>query len=388
MANPMNPGERDERLTIAPRATDVASIERGLAELWRTAPDDSTVAGPVTRACMSNLIIWSEKPANAAGIARDVATILERHPARVLLLLPNAGDLTTDVEAYVSAQCHLGDSGRQVCSESITVSARPGATRRLPSVARPLLIGDLPTVLWWTGVDPPPYADAAFEDLAAMATRVIYDSREWNQPASSLAATAAWAAKQGTMRTADLAWRRLEPWRRLVAEVLDPRRLPQALPAIRSVVITHGPHGLSQALLLMAWLADRLGWQPGQAKITPNVETQWTFEAANAPVRAIIRRLDEGDTDIQTVSVTWGVRREEHHAVLTHATADWLVASLDTSAEPKHVAHLAPASPARLVAQQLLELRHDPVFEGALRVTARLSPRSAPAGDTTLHDGR
>ena len=46
-----------------------------------------------------------------------------------------------------------------------------------------VLIGDLPTNLWWTAATPPPLAGHLLYDLAENAQQIIFDSIGWTEPA-------------------------------------------------------------------------------------------------------------------------------------------------------------------------------------------------------------
>ena len=70
------------------RQTTPDSIEDDLAQLWREAGHD----GPVARALMANLVVYSDRPATARvdlnqpieGVPLD--DVAERHPSRLIVL--------------------------------------------------------------------------------------------------------------------------------------------------------------------------------------------------------------------------------------------------------------------------------------------------------------
>jgi hypothetical protein len=62
----------------------------------------------------------------------------------------------------------------------------------------------------------------------------------------------------------DLAWLRSTPWRERVAATFDPVHLRPDLRHISSVTVRHNPESAAAALLLIGWLASRLGWQPSK----------------------------------------------------------------------------------------------------------------------------
>ena len=51
---------------------------------------------------------------------------------------------------------HSLDNRQVVCTEQVTLEAGGAAVEHLPFAVRALLIGDLPTNLWWAAPIPPP----------------------------------------------------------------------------------------------------------------------------------------------------------------------------------------------------------------------------------------
>ena len=377
-----------EPVAVAPKPVDLDDIERALADLWRR----PTVASPearahetVTRACMSNLLIFCTTPAAASRISQDVARIVREHPARILLFVEDAQRPPAEIGAYVSAQCYLADGGRQICSEHVTVNAGPGAARRLPSVARPLLVGDLPTALWWVTADAPPLHGELFDEFAAMANQVIYDSGAWHDAARGgdardvvardvvargvvargVVATADWVRREAVDRViADLAWRRIKPWRRLLSASLDPARAAGALEAIREVVVEHGPHALPEAWLLIGWLACCLGWRPAGGAIVPGIDLTWAFQAPHGPVGVTIQRRADGDTELHSVSIDWSAGRLHANVVQPRR----LAVRMNGDSTPVSVVANPPRSRAALLARQLPALTRDPLFLDTLDI--------------------
>lgn len=68
-------------------------------------------------------------------------------------------------------------------------------------------------------------------------------------------------------RISDLSWSRLTPWRELVAQFFDAPAQVAQLAEISSVTVSYealagAADNGRQALLLVGWLAARLGWAP------------------------------------------------------------------------------------------------------------------------------
>jgi hypothetical protein len=123
----------------------------------------------------------------------------------------------------------------------------------LPTIADPLLVTDMPTLLW----SPHGHADIV-ETLLALAQSVLLDSVDepvWREAIGRASALAARAY------VVDLAWLRSTPWRERVASTFDPPRMRPDLQQITSVSVRHHPASTVTAMLLLGWLASRLGWE-------------------------------------------------------------------------------------------------------------------------------
>lgn len=331
-------------------------------------------SGP-TRACMANLIVFCSDAEELRRAEADAPAIVRRHPSRLLLLESGSDAGEAELEATVSAYCHLGGSGAKLCSEAVTLRANEAATPRLPAATRSLLIGDLPTALWWTASKrPPPHFGDLLHRLASMANQVIYDSRGWLDPVEGVIATANWAAQPGEEAAiSDLAWRRLKPWRRLVAQTLDPALLPGALESIREVEIEHGPHALPKAWLLIGWLACRLGWTPQKGQVEPGVEVTWGFDAPSSPLRVTVRRRSQGEAEVERVAIRWGGAQAKHQETFARLGPDRIAVLHDDSQEPVRTLAAPMVERAALVARQLPNFGRDELFHRTLAISRTMA---------------
>jgi glucose-6-phosphate dehydrogenase assembly protein OpcA len=366
VADPVTSAEADEgRALFPPRRVEVAAIERELEGLL--GPAEAGDEAPITRAAMSNVVVYCEDDAQAGRVRDELSGILERHPSRVLVLVAAAEAVRAGIEASVWAQCSLAGGGRQICEEHVSVRAAPGAARRLPSAVRPLLIGDLPTGLWWAAPDPPSAGGAVFEELADLADQVIYDSVGWQEP--QLLSALDWLAREREQRVADLAWPRVLPWRRALAETFDPALRPGALAGIERVEIEHGPHALPQAWLLLAWLAHALDWRPQQGAVEEGVALTWRLASAAGTVEVAVRRAGEGPSALRGVSVASRRAAPTRLRALPGGRLEVEQASEDA----RRWFALRERSRVSLLADQLSERASDPGFRAALETSRALA---------------
>ncbi|MEW6270398.1 MAG: glucose-6-phosphate dehydrogenase assembly protein OpcA [Thermodesulfobacteriota bacterium] len=353
------------------KPVDVERIERELTALWSEPPAGADAA-PVTRACMSNLIVFAPDRDAATRLGEEVVPIVEHHPSRVLMLVADGMSGGEPLEAYVSALCHLGDDGRQVCSEHVVISAAERMLRRLPSVVRPLILGDLPTALWWSGPSPPSQGGEVFRELAEDASQVIFDSLEWTDQERAFVETAAWAA--GVPRNegvSDLAWTRLGPWRSLVSQALDPAVAPGALECLLEVEVEHGARTAPQAWLLVAWLADRLRWKLAGARQPGARQLEWSFTTPGVvEVRAVVRPGDPSRPEAFATRLRWGAQQKPSEVRVVCAGGERI--AILAGGAPTHGVVVPSRSRAALVAQEMADLGRDAVYRSSLDTARKL----------------
>jgi glucose-6-phosphate dehydrogenase assembly protein OpcA len=232
--------------------------------MWSEPPVPGTAAK--ARACTMNLVVVAATPELARSWVPVVDDVLAGSPSRAIVvgLDPDGADR---LAADATAVCFPGPSGGPaVCSERVTLVAGGAVCGRLASCVDALVATDVPTTLVWLGrahAD-----DPTFASLAREANRIVLDSA--SAPSSSLAhvAAAVRARPRGERPgLADLAWTRLAPWQELCARAFDEERLRALAPRVTRVAITQaGPAGTplgAEGVLLLGWLATRLGWQAG-----------------------------------------------------------------------------------------------------------------------------
>jgi glucose-6-phosphate dehydrogenase assembly protein OpcA len=255
----------EARETFGGIAVEYDAVEGTLRSLWKEAA--TPIEGgrpPVTKVTTLNLVILVASAAEAEGALSLAADLCAIHPARVLLVHATKGK--DGVEAFVSAQCHLAGGGRQVCSEQVRLVASGAAASHVAQVVAPLLVPDLPTVLW---LPSHPFQLPVDDDLLGLADRVIVDARSFPDTVAALNRLASWAEKFRVV--VDLAWHRLERWRALTVQLFEDPEARCDLSALERVEVDYltsaggSPEGKVEALYYLAWIADRLGcrWEKG-----------------------------------------------------------------------------------------------------------------------------
>lgn len=359
-------------ITHTPKKVSIAGIEAALSLLWPQFEPKISDEQTVMRACMSNLIIYCDSSEEAKIISTEITTIVNVHPARVLLLTGKGSPSHGNLEAFVSIYYTAQPDGWQVCGERIDVVATSDATERLPSVARQQLIGDLPTTLWWASRQPPPEAKELFFQLAKLANQVIYDNIGWTNPAKAVAAMTRWvSAEQDVQIVYGLAWRRFSIWRKLLSQVLDPQVEPNALTSVHLIEINHGPHALPMTWLFVGWLSSQLKWQAIDGKYLSDSELVWRFRHRHRDIKVIARRLPEGEPLIYRFLFDWAGEKGRTCFEQLENERIGIVEALSTV--PSRVFKVQVPSRATLVSAQLAYRNRDKTFENAMKACNAMS---------------
>jgi glucose-6-phosphate dehydrogenase assembly protein OpcA len=152
-----------------------------------------------------------------------LGAVMHHHPSRAIVLRMSPG---VEPSANVFAECWLPSGGQsQICSEGVELNVDASHAAQ---VVLPLLVADLPVVLWYYG------SFHRHEKLLHLAQKVIVDS-----DSASGSIDAVRALRSHCRLVADLAWTRLTGWREALANTVACKKWsPSAITAVR---IEHGP---------------------------------------------------------------------------------------------------------------------------------------------------
>ena len=290
-----------------PRPANVGEIEAGLSAMWRNATESAGTDSTAARASALTLLVYVDCQEAAREVSSLIAEVTRQNPCRAVMMVVNPQGAPPCLMASVSAHCHMASDGEtQVCSEQITLNAQGDTGRELISVVLPLTISGLPIYLWWRAgnFDMPTY----FDHLLRVTQHVIVDSARFAAAGADLRALAAWQEKQsGRIRLSDLNWARTTPWREIMAQCFDSSDRRPYLYRIREVRIEYEMESVrltaqrSQALLLSAWLATRLGWEFERTESRgENNPRALYFKAADGEVKVerVLRKVEGGGSGV------------------------------------------------------------------------------------------
>lgn len=230
------------------RDTNPDAIEAALRELLRERHAANQALAP---ARVLNLIVVVDREWKG-----EIANRLERvgryHASRTILCAVEDGRDTLDAVAVMSYDEDTS-GGIGVMHEQVEIDMGPEQLRALRTVVDPVLISELPTVLW-----SPHGHEEAVDALRGIVDVMLLDSDDVPEADGGL------KRAQKELRGAyvvDLAWLRTTPWRERMAASFDPPERRAVIGSLDGFTIRHQARSTASAALLAGWLGSRLNWQ-------------------------------------------------------------------------------------------------------------------------------
>lgn len=368
-------------------ASGVAALERELARMRRVQTAQATEQGHVVaRASVLNLVVHTTREVHARRAAATIGELAQRHPSRAIIVHADR-EWPAGVEAQLAMHWHLpaADAARQVSYEQILIRARGDSDERLASAVIPLLLPDLPVFLWWTGT--PPLDERLFDDLLALADRFIVDSADFARADVTLPRIArACVSGRGRYGVTDFNWTRLTPWRDLVTGFFDVPEWRAFLPHVTGLRVGFAVDAdgrdihPSQALLLIGWLASRLGWKATEA-LAPSEAGGLFFamKRVDGQIQVRVRPrfergLDGGDLSGLRIQAQHDSRLAEFVVKRVAGTGLALATvSLDGRVVASRTVPLPAPSVTDLLGEELTIAGSDRIYEEAMAALVRLA---------------
>ncbi|GAC1482508.1 MAG: glucose-6-phosphate dehydrogenase assembly protein OpcA [Candidatus Dormibacteria bacterium] len=335
---------------------DVPAIEQQLAELrWGQRPAGGTGeaaehAAAEARASTITLVAVARTSAEERLVSQTLAHMSAHHPSRTLILLAQEDRGSSKLEATVSSFTEQSPE-RPVFNEQVMIHAHGQVAEHLASIVAPLLVPDLPVMLWWHGT--PAFESRLFNELADLCDRLIIDSDDVRDPTREFERLLH-VAKRRTARIAvgDFNWARLLPWRQVAAQFFDPPRVRDQLRLIESVEVCSGKGSDAQARLMAGWF---------QARLAP----------LGVPVERIIKQEPDGPTGLIRLEIR--ANRGQARFSIRGRPNECLVTDMEMEGHnyPERTVRIATRDPADLLAVEMVESSHDAVYEEALKYAAR-----------------
>jgi glucose-6-phosphate dehydrogenase assembly protein OpcA len=199
-----------------------------------------------------NMIAFVEQ-SFAGEISNRLRGVGRYHASRMIVLSYEAKRTRMDARAIVSSTREPSEGELGLLRETVVVEIGERHLDDLVTIADPLVVTDLATLVW----SPHGYPEAV-EALLALAQAVLIDSVD--EPSWHDAVKRSCGLHKRAY-VVDLAWLRSTPWRERLAAAFDPPSMRAELADLQAISIEHHPESTVSALLLAGWLCSRLGWE-------------------------------------------------------------------------------------------------------------------------------
>jgi glucose-6-phosphate dehydrogenase assembly protein OpcA len=235
--------------TWSEQRTTPEAIESALRALVH---ERHTENGGFVPARAINMIAFVDRQ-YSGEIANRLRGVGRYHASRLIVLAyePRREQLTARVT--VSSEADPAPGELALLHETVVVELGESYMDNVVTVVDPLVVTDLPTLLWSPHGHP-----EAVQALSPLAQALLLDSVEdpvWREALDYA------AALTQQLYVVDLAWLRSTPWRERIAAAFDRPQRRAELETIARVTIRHHPQFTVSAMLLSGWLASRLGWR-------------------------------------------------------------------------------------------------------------------------------
>ena len=302
-----------------------------------------------TRTSVLTLVVVAPTPETQERALAAVAALASQHPSRAVILAPGDPDGPSSFDAHIHAACRIPERmTSEVCTEEILIKVGGELAQHLASTVAPLLIHDLPVVLWWP--DDVPFESNVLRELMGTAERLFVDSGAFRGDGVERLMGMARSVRTGVV-IHDIAWMRLVLWRELLAGLFT-GWMAALLDWQVVTPMTAGEDGSWRGLLRSGKRAIPVEFRPATATI-------------DGPVRAsgsLVRvELDAGRA---RSALRVRVTRQSDHLL---GTADWNGAQV-----ARRAARLEAFDEMPFLAEALDRSGFDRVFERALDKAVRL----------------
>ena len=313
----------------------------------------------------------------ANRVTNIISQLTDRYPNRAIVVQVAPEAQEPSLDAWVQAHCQVpGPDRRQVCCEQITVTAQGETSAQVAGIVLPLLVPDVPVVLWWPHGEP--FHSPVFERLCVFADRVVIDSATFTQPAHDVAAMA--ELLDHDYAVSDLVWGRLTSWRELTAQFFDTPTMQPLLGQISRITIGYAvppgaPVNRSSALLLLGWLAARLGWTPaGSTQVEEGVTTLTLRHSGGQPIEVTLRSTEMPGADVGMLTAMTLEAPQARFSITRKGASDWATAQSQVHGRKplQHGVRLEQPSEAELLGEELRLLKHDENYKSAFRLGVQM----------------
>lgn len=250
----------------------IEEAEATLTARWREIVASST-GTPVARSLTLNLVTYVDRPEASGEVAKILGDVAGTHSIRAVTLIEDATVDEAAPQAFISPDC--AGSADAFCEE-VFVRVNPHASGAASSVVLALLAADVPIYLWWRGDSP--FGRPLFRSLAPLVKKIVVDSMRFGDTSAALDTLRRLAERRtGHVAVADLNWKRVKPWRQVVAACFDDPQVLRLIGGFDKCRIEYAAdldvpdeqRKTARASLIAGWLACCLPCLRGRTRLAP-----------------------------------------------------------------------------------------------------------------------
>jgi hypothetical protein len=261
--------------TLTTHPVSPGDIQNELNRIWESLETTS-----VARACLFNLIFYTQKNHREPYIHRIAQKVVEKFPSRVIFVVVDK----TAKEDFLKTEVSILSSSKgefDVACDYIQIETGGAYHERVPFVVLPHILPDLPIYLLWA--EDPSKGDLLTDQLKQFAGRLIFDS-ESTDNLPRFANSVLEHNEKTHCDIADLNWARIESWRDMLSMAFYANDKLNQIQHAKEIAITYNAqetpffcHTKIQAIYLQAWLSCQLGWEFQTLRIDENT-LRFTYE--------------------------------------------------------------------------------------------------------------
>jgi len=279
----------EEALAQLGMEVPLSQVDKELKKLWEA--DNAK-----TRASLINFAIYTEDIASLGRNTALLAGITDQHACRALMIVSRPSDGPPKARAWINALCRPYHGQQTVCCEQLSFLLDGGDAAQVQNIVFAHLDSDLPLAVWWQGT-----LTRNFEErLSSRIATLIVDSATWSNPGAEIDVLLdARKRSGGKLDIRDLSWTRSHFVRLALAACFQDNVACASLPRAEEITIRHKRCHRVSALLLGAWVAQRLGGELDES--APGF--QFRRGDGGLAIRLTLEEVPEGHA-IQSLSLT------------------------------------------------------------------------------------
>lgn len=256
---------------------NICDIESQLKKLW----DDQQEANQI-RACLFNLIVFSQDRKLTEYLQLMLHTLVEKLPCRILFIDSKDGDQKDLLTATVSSAL-FSQGNVTIACDQVTIEVSRDQLHRIPFIVLPLIVSDLPVYLLWA--ENPTTEKEILPHFQQYASRLIFQSDcAANLP--KFAADLLQMLDKTHLELRDFNWAIFGGWRDLLSVVFDTPERIEDLRDCKTITIRYNlqqqeliHHCEIQAVYMQAWIASQMKWQfIKSSEEGSNLKFHYTFQ--------------------------------------------------------------------------------------------------------------